>query len=54
VGGEGMTLKGWIYEALFASWAGPLNGSLAFALFYVLFWLGLMWLLYLRGVFIKI
>jgi predicted acyltransferase len=49
-----MTLKGWIYESLFASWAGPLNGSLAFALSYVLFWLGLMWLLYRRGVFIKI
>jgi predicted acyltransferase len=53
-GGEGVPLKGWIYEVLFVPWAGPLNGSLAFALAYVLFWLGLMWLLYRRGVFIKI
>jgi predicted acyltransferase len=50
----GPTLKGWIYENLFSSWAGPLNGSLAFALSYVLFWLGLMWLLYRRRLFIKI
>jgi predicted acyltransferase len=54
VGSEGLTLKGWIYEALCASWAGPLNGSLAFALSYVLFWLSIMWVLYRRGVFIKI
>ena len=54
VGAEGVSVKVWIYESLFASWAGPLNGSLAFALSYVLFWLALMWLLYRRGVFIKI
>ncbi len=53
--GEGeTTLKGWIYQHAFASWAGPLNGSLAFGLAYVLFWLGLMWLLYRRGIFIKV
>jgi predicted acyltransferase len=44
----------WIYDELFASWAGPLNGSLLFALSYIVFWLGIMWLLYRRGVFIKI
>jgi predicted acyltransferase len=54
VGSDGISLKGWLYEGLFASWAGPLNGSLAFALAYVLFWLGLMWILYRRGIFIKI
>lgn len=53
--GEGeTTVKGWIYQHAFASWAGPLNGSLAFGLAYVLFWLGLMWLLYRRGIFIKV
>jgi len=54
VGAEGESVKVWIYETLFASWAGPLNGSLAFALAYVLFWLGLMWVLYRRRIFIKI
>ncbi len=54
--GDGATTSvySWIYTHLFASWAGPLNGSLAFALAYVTFWLMLMWLLYRRGIFIKI
>jgi predicted acyltransferase len=54
VGEEGAALKSWIYESLFASWLGPLNGSLGFALAYVLFWLALMWVLYRRRIFIKI
>jgi len=53
VGGD-LTLKKWIVDHLFVSWAGPLNGSLAFAVTYVLFWLGLMWLLYRRSIFIKV
>lgn len=47
-------LKAWIYERGFASWAGPLNGSLTFAIAYVTLWLGGMWLLYRRGIFIKV
>jgi len=38
----------------FASWAGAYNGSLLFALTYVLLWLGLMAVLYRRGIFLKI
>lgn len=53
-GAEGTSLYGWIYQTVFRSWAGDLNGSLAFALAYVLFWLGAMWLLYRRRIFIKI
>ena len=52
--GEGVPLKVWVYEHVFASWAGPLNGSLAFAVSYVMLWLGLIWILYLRRIFIKI
>jgi len=54
VGSNEVPLKSWIYNELFAAWAGPLNGSLFFAVTYVLFWLGLMWILYMRRVFIKI
>ncbi len=54
VGADGPPLKAWLYETLFASWAGPLNGSLAFALAYVGFWLALMWVLHSRRIFIKI
>ncbi len=54
VGPEGTSLRAWLYQVPFASWAGPLNGSLLFALSYVVFWLAVMWLLYLRRIFIKI
>lgn len=51
---EGVSLKAWTYENLFASWAGPLNGSLAFAIAFVLLWLALMWPLYRRRIYIKV
>jgi predicted acyltransferase len=37
-----------------ACYLGPLNGSLAFAILYELFWLGVMGILYWRRVFIKL
>lgn len=53
-GGETITLKGWIYEHLFASWAGNLNGSLFFALTLIfLYWI-LADVLYRKKIFIKI
>ena len=47
-------LKAWLYDNAFASWAGPVNGSLAFALSFVLLWIGLMWILDRKGIFIKV
>ena len=52
VGGD--SLGGWIYAHLFASWASPLNASLAFALCFVLVCLALMWILYSRKIFLKV
>ena len=49
-----LTLKQWIYEQWFASWAGPLNGSLAFAVAFVLLWLLPMAWLYRRGLILRI
>lgn len=54
VGTDEVPLKTWIYETLFVSWAGPLNGSLFFALSYVLVWLVIMWILFRRRIFIKV
>ena len=48
------SLGSWIYQNLFASWASPINASLAFAIAFVLVWLGLMWILYRRKIFIKV
>ena len=53
-GGEQITLPLWIYQHLFVPWAGNLNGSLAYAVCYVLLWLGLMTPLYRKRIFIKI
>ncbi len=44
----------WIYRNIFASWAGPLNGSLLFALAHVAFWLTVAWVLYRNRIIIKI
>jgi predicted acyltransferase len=51
VGGE--PLGSWIYAHVFASWASPINASLAFAISFVLVCLGLMWILYHRKIFLK-
>jgi predicted acyltransferase len=44
----------WIYEHLFAVWAGPWLGSLAFAMANVLLWLGFFTILAQRRIFIKV
>ncbi|HET6889516.1 MAG TPA: DUF5009 domain-containing protein [Pyrinomonadaceae bacterium] len=52
--GNRISLQSWIYNNLFASWASPINASLAFAITFVLVWLGLMWILYHRKIFLKV
>ena len=49
-----ISLQGWIFNKLFLSWAAPINASLAYALCFILLWLGLMWILYARRIFIKV
>jgi predicted acyltransferase len=52
--GGDVSLYSRIYRRVFVPWAGPLNGSLAFALTNILIWFGLMYVLYRRKIFIKI
>jgi predicted acyltransferase len=52
--GARISLQGWIYRHLFLSWAQPINASLAYAVVFILLWLGLMWILYWRKIIIKI
>ena len=52
--GTSLSLKALIFERYFASWAGPLNGSLFYAIVYLLLWLGIMTIFYKRRIFIKI
>ncbi|HKB68361.1 MAG TPA: DUF5009 domain-containing protein [Pyrinomonadaceae bacterium] len=53
-GSETISLQGWIFQKLFLPWASPINASLAYAIVFVLLWLGLMWILYARKIFIKV
>jgi predicted acyltransferase len=53
-GSETISLQGWIFQKLFLPWAAPINASLAYAIIFVLLWLGLMWILYSRKIFIKV
>ena len=53
-GNETISLQGWIFQKVFLPWASPINASLAYAIAFVLLWLGLMWILYSRKIFIKI
>ncbi|MDM7994070.1 MAG: DUF5009 domain-containing protein [Acidobacteriota bacterium] len=54
-GGEGaITLHDWIYTVLFASWASPLNASLAYAIAYVGVMYLLGWTMWKRNLFVKV
>jgi predicted acyltransferase len=44
----------WIYEHLFVSWAGAMNGSLLFALVTVLFWWVVLYGMYRKHWFVKV
>ncbi len=54
VGADATPLKAFLHQTLFLSWLSPINASLAFAISYVLFWLGAMAVLYRKGIFIKV
>lgn len=49
-----VTWHTYVYDKFFVPLASPINASLLFAIFYVLLWLFLTWLLYRKRIFIKI
>lgn len=49
-----INLKDYLFKTLFLTWLQPINASLAWALTYILVWLGLMWILYAKKIFIKV
>lgn len=52
--GTVVTLKDYLFNSFFLSWLDPINASLAWAIVYILVWLGLMWILYAKKIFIKV
>lgn len=53
-GDASISLQGWIFQKLFLAWLSPIHASLAYAIAFILLWLGLMWILYKRKIFIKV
>jgi predicted acyltransferase len=52
--GQTISLQAAIYKSLFASWLSPVDASLAFALCFVLFWFGILYVLYRNKIFLKV
>ena len=48
------SLHGWLYQALFASWASPFNASLLYAVAYVLLMYAIAYVMYRRGWFPRV
>ncbi len=53
-GGDTVTLKGRLYQTLFASWLTPINASLAFALVFVAFWVAIMEIFHRKRIYVKV
>jgi predicted acyltransferase len=53
-GGKQIALQAAIYQSMFASWLEPVNASLAFAITFVMFWYGVLYVLYRKQIFLKV
>jgi predicted acyltransferase len=53
-GSELIGLDAYLFRHLFLPLFSPINASLAWAICYVLVWLGLMWILYSKKIFLKV
>jgi predicted acyltransferase len=52
--GDKTSLSGALYQQFFSPHFSPLNASLAWAIAYVLVWMGILWVMYNKRIFIKI
>jgi predicted acyltransferase len=52
--GQPMPLQKWMYENVYLSIAQPIDASLLYAATYLAVWLFLMWLLFRKGIYIKV
>jgi len=52
--GKGISAQKWILDNVYLQLFQPINASLAFAISFILLWLFFMWLLYRKGIYIKV
>jgi predicted acyltransferase len=52
--GQTLSIGSFLYQTFFTSFLSPINASFAWAVIYVMFWCGIMWVFYRYKIFIKI
>lgn len=52
--GDPISLNRWLYTTLYTPYLSDMHASLAWALSYVLLWLGILWVLYVNKIFVKV
>jgi predicted acyltransferase len=52
--GKGISAQKWLVDNVYLALFEPINASLAYAISFILFFLFLMWLLYRKGIYIKV
>jgi predicted acyltransferase len=52
--GKGISAQKWLVDNIFLAIFQPINASLAYAICFILFWLLLMWMLYKKGIYLKV
>jgi predicted acyltransferase len=52
--GKPTSLQAWIFQTVFLPLASPVNASLMYAVCFILFWLFILWILYRKGIFIRV
>lgn len=52
--GNKVSLSSALYNSIFQPWFSPVNASLAWAISYVLVWMLILWIMYNKGILVKI
>jgi predicted acyltransferase len=52
--GQTISAQAAVYRSVFLPWLSPVNASLAFALSFVGVWLAILWVLWRRGIVLKV
>jgi predicted acyltransferase len=52
--GRGISVQRWLVDNIYLALFQPINASLAYAVSFILLWLFFMWLLYRKGIYVKV
>ncbi len=52
--GKVVSVKDYVFQSFYAPYLSPINASFAWSISFVLFWMGVLWLMYKRNIIIKV